>query len=238
MGWPRGIEIAQVPTMNAANADSLEVRNNAWYGVKNTWLNLAGGTPPAGMDADWIAKPQYGNTIDKANCNGAMLENPFVTTVEFNPAPKSGSPVLTGAKFESTSSDSYFDRVDFKGAFGMQRWDLPWAEYDPVNKEYKAQVVSVQEVGGEMARNMSGRAYPNPTSDATTIRYELFTDDVISVRVTDATGSVQSSFFTSVAQSVGVYEFRLVTADLATGLYYVAITGQHGSVTLPVTVVR
>lgn len=238
MGWPRGIEIAQVPTMNAANADSLEVRNNAWYGVKNTWLNLAGGTPPAGMDADWIAKPQYGNTIDKANCNGAMLENPFVTTVEFNPAPKSGAPVLTGAKFESTASDSYFDRVDFKGAFGMQRWDLPWAEYDPVNKEYKAQVVSVQEVGGEMARNMSGRAYPNPTSDATTIRYELFTDDVISVRVTDATGSVQSSFFTSVAQSVGVYEFRLVTADLATGLYYVAITGQHGSVTLPVTVVR
>jgi hypothetical protein len=190
------------------------------------------------MDADWIAKPQYGNTIDKANCNGAMLENPFVTTVEFNPAPKSGSPVLTGAKFESTASDNFFQRVDFKGAFGMQRWDLPWAEYDPVNREYKAQVVSVEEEGGVVMNGMTGRVFPNPTSDAATIRYELFTDDVVSVRVVDATGSLHSSFFTSVAQGAGVYEFRLVTSDLATGLYYVAITGQQGSVTLPVTVVR
>lgn len=65
IGWPRGIEIAQVATMNAALVDSLQVRNNSWFGIKGTWLNLAGGTPPAGIDPTWISKAEFGNSLEK-----------------------------------------------------------------------------------------------------------------------------------------------------------------------------
>ena len=33
VGWPRGIEIAQAPTMAAAFTDSLAVRTTNWFGV-------------------------------------------------------------------------------------------------------------------------------------------------------------------------------------------------------------
>lgn len=237
LGWPRGMEIAQLPTMLAALADSLEIRNNAWYGIKGSWLNLAGGTPPVGLDVNWLAKASFNNTLDKSSPNGAMLENAFGSGVEFNPALKSSSTLAAGAAFEGTASDSYFERVAFRGAFGMQRWDMPWAQYDPVNAEYRAQpVVSVEEETATIG--ITGGAYPNPTSDATTIRYEVKNDDVITIRVIDATGAMTSTFIANERHGKGFYEFTLITSDLASGVYYMAISGTRGTATIPVTVTR
>ncbi len=238
LGWPRGIEIAQVNTMTAALNDSVQVRNNSWYGVKGTWLNLAGGTPPAGIDANWISKAEFGNVIDKSSPDVAQLENAFATSVEFNPAPRSSSPVLTGAGFTGNADNAYFERVNYRGAFGMQRWDDRWANYDPVNTEYKAQpAVSVEEENPQ-AVAITGRAFPNPASDASTIRYELSRADVVTIRVVDALGMLASTFIANEQQGAGTYEFRLVTSDLANGVYYVTINGQRGTITIPVNVVR
>ncbi len=238
VGWPRGFEFAQVPTMIAAAGDSIEIRNNSWYGVKGAVLTLAGGTAPAGIDAGWLAKPAYGNVVNKSSPAGAMIENAFATNADFNPAIKAGSPLQTSAVFSGKSNDAYFEKVTHRGAFGLQRWDLPWSEYDPVNREYRAKdEVSVREDDHARA-GMNGSVYPNPTMDAATVRYELAQADVVTIRLTDATGFVAASFVTSDAQQAGVYEFRLITADLASGLYFLTISGQRGTMTLPVTVAR
>jgi hypothetical protein len=238
IGWPRGFEFAQVPTMIAAAGDSIEIRNNSWYGVKGAVLTLAGGTAPAGIDANWLAKPAYGNVVDKSSPAGAMIENAFATNADFNPAIKAGSPLQSSASFSGKSDDAYFEKVTHRGAFGLQRWDLPWAEYDPVNREYRAKdPVSVREDDHTRA-GMNGSVYPNPTMDAATVRYELAQADVVTIRLADATGSVAASFVTSDAQQAGVYEFRLITADLASGLYFLTISGGRGTMTLPVTVTR
>ena len=235
IGWPRGFEFAQVQTLNAAMADSIEIRNNAWYGVKGAVMTLAGGTPPAGMDVNWIAKPAYGNVVDKSSPNPAMVENAFATNAEFNPAIKDMSPLATGAAFAGKSEDSFFERVAFRGAFGLQRWDAEWSEYDPVNKEYKAKSpVSVDEE--TVVEGVVASAYPNPSFTASTVRYVLGQDDVVSVRLATATGEVVSAFFTNQAQRAGTYEFNLVTADLASGIYYLTITGVRGTVILPISV--
>lgn len=237
LGWPRGIEIAQVPTMAAALADSFEVRNNAWYGVKGSVLNLAGGTAPVGMDAQWIAKTEFGNVVDKSSPNGAMIEGAFTTGAAFNPALMGGSPLATGAKFEGTASDSFFEQVSYRGAFGTNRWDATWANYDPNNTEYRADTTSVEEdvVAGEpIAASIS----PNPTMQSAQVRYTLNSSDVVSVEVFNATGSVRSRFFSNEQQAQGEYEFTLITSDLASGVYYVAIIGQRGTITIPVTVIR
>ena len=238
IGWPRGFEFAQVPTMIAAAGDSIEIRNNSWYGVKGSVLTLAGGNAPAGIDATWLAKAEYGNIIDKTSPAGAMVENAFATNADFNPAIKAGSPLENSAAFVGKSSDSFFQQVAHRGAFGMQRWDLPWAEYDPVNREYRAKdPVSVHE--DDHARTgMSGTVYPNPIMETASVRYTLASDDVVTIRLTDATGAVAASFITNEAQQSGVYEFRLVATDLASGLYYLTISGQQGTMTLPVTVVH
>lgn len=242
IGWPRGIEIAQAPTMQAALADSIEVRNSSWYGVKGTVLNLAGltgtQTPPAGFDVQWIAKPAFGNVVDKKSPDLAQIANPFVTTVEFNPGLKTGSPALTGAAFAGRADDSFFDRVEYRGAVGLERWDEVWTEYDPVNREYRAQEPTSVREDDQARAGMNGTVFPNPTMDAATVRYQLADADVISIRLTDATGSVAASFVSNAAQQAGVYEFRLITADLASGLYFLTISGQRGTMTLPVTVTR
>ncbi|MEN9796214.1 MAG: hypothetical protein RLZZ150_1191, partial [Bacteroidota bacterium] len=239
VGWPRGFEFAQLPTMIAANGDSLEIRNNSWYGVKNATLTLAGlsggATPPAGFDNTWLAKPAFNNIVDKSSPSVAMLANAFSNTVEFDPSPSAGSPVLNGAAFDGKGDNAFFDRVTFRGAIGLERWDLEWTEYDPVNREYKAQdPVSVND--NNVAPAFAGRVFPNPSSDACSIRYELASDDVVTIRVADATGSLASTLLANQTQSGGVYEFRLNTSSLTSGMYYVTITGRTGTITLPVTV--
>lgn len=241
IGWPRGIEIAQTSTMLAAFNNQLEVRNNSWYGIKGTWLNLASGTPPVGMDVDWIAQASFNNVIDKSSPDAAVLENPFATDANFNPVPRGVSPVLsTGVGFEGTASNPFFERVSFRGAMGLQRWDLPWANYDPVNAEYKPRdtTTSVDDVITGEGYMIIGSAHPNPAQDAALIRYELSSADNVTIKVFDVTGSISSTFIANAEQGVGIYEFNLITSDLGNGVYYVAITGRKGSITIPVTVVR
>jgi hypothetical protein len=164
-----------------------------------------------------------------------MLENAFATGAEFNPAIKTGSPLAAGAAFAGTASDTFFERVAFRGAFGLERWDAEWTEYDPINKEYKAKSpVSVHE---ELpSETITASAYPNPTMTHATVRYVLGTDDVVAVRLSDATGSVVSTYISNEAQRAGTYEFKLITADLASGFYYLTITGVRGTVILPISV--
>jgi hypothetical protein len=239
VGWPRGIEIAQQPTMEAALADSLNVRNNSWYGVKSTWLNLAAGTPPAGLTEDWIAKPSYGNVIDKSSPNAAMLINAFGATKEFDPTVKTGSPVLGQTSYEAAANtsiaDGFFDNVSYRGAFDMQRWDLPWAEYDPVNKVYSAQLpVAVQEES--VASSHQAVAFPNPSSTSVTVRYTLKNGGNTTVRVVDPTGATSQTLFVGMELVAGVYEFRLLTRDLANGIYYVLVGNENGTITVPISV--
>jgi len=243
LGWPRGIEIAQLPTMIAAQGDTLEIRNNSWYGVKGSWMNLAGlgtgQTAPAGFTADWIAKEAYGNMVDRSSPDVAQLQSPFVSGAQFNPALRMGSPLVSGAQFTGTANDPFFDRVEFRGAVGLERWDLGWTEYNPINANYRAQdpVNSVREADQRQA-GIVAQVFPNPAFEHATVRYELMTDDVVTVRVTDAVGSMVSTFFNNEQQHASIYEFTLITRDLASGVYYVTISGQRGTATIPVTVAR
>ncbi|NBO71455.1 T9SS C-terminal target domain-containing protein, partial [bacterium] len=240
-GWPRGIEIAQVPTMSAALADSLQIRNNSWYGVKGTGLNLAGGTPPAGIDANWIAKPEFGNVLDRSTPNNAMLENAFAEDVTFNPVPKSGSPLLGTASFTKNGivaiDDAYFEKVTYRGAMGLQRWDLPWANYDPINTDYKAQnPSSVDE--GSVKGGLSLNVTPNPAIDRVRVRYEITQTSHVSIRLYNASGSLNATIIGNQSQEPGIYEFFIDTQDIASGMYYMQIITDQGVRTETISVIR
>lgn len=236
IGWPRGIEIAQVPTMIAAAGDSIKVLNNSWYGIKGSVFTLAGGTPPPGIDSEWLTKKEYGNIVDKSTPDLALLQNPFIYGPDFNPAIIENSPLREGASFERLIiTDGFFQPVSFRGAFGIERWDLGWTEYDPVNKEYKAKTTtSVQEEVYQTTANV----YPNPSKTSSVIRYNLQQDDNITIQLSTETGTIVSTFIKNETQPAGIYEFNLITSDLRSGMYFITIVGGNGIMNLPISVVK
>lgn len=241
IGWPRGVEIAGSNTMAAAAADSFLVRNNTFYGIKGTWLNFAGGNPPQGMTTSWIEQPQFQNILDKSSPALAMLMNPFATDISFNPQPMANSPVVTQpTTFQSTSvvDLSGLQQVSYRGAFApypTERWDLPWAEYDPVNADYTLSVGQ----DGDDTLPFSVVVLPNPVRDASVIRYSLPADDRVWLSLLDVQGREVVRYLVGHQQHASVYEVPLSAEWLSNGTYFARfVTLRSGARMVPVVVTR
>ncbi|MDW7996644.1 MAG: T9SS type A sorting domain-containing protein, partial [Bacteroidota bacterium] len=233
-GWPRGVEIANANTMAAAYADSLQLRNLSFFGIKGTWLNFAGGTPPSGMTTDWIAKPTFGNELYKQSPLLAVLNNPFAydDNALFDPRPRSTAPYLTTASFERSGivpiDDSWFQRVPYRGAFRDRRWDLPWANYDPIRADY---TVSVGEAWHVWKTRLE--IFPNPVqSEVVWIRYEVPHDSPVRLEIVTPLGEIVRQ---EVADYVlqGIYERPISLAGLGAGTYFVRLQTVSGTITQP-----
>lgn len=241
IGWPRGVEIAGSNTMAAAAQDSLLIRNNTFYGIKGTWLNFAGGSPPQGMATSWIEQPQFANVLDKSSPALAMLMNPFATDESFDPRPMASSPLASQpTSYTSTRvvDLSWFTQVSYRGAFApypVERWDLPWAEYDPVNADYSVTSVESSDDGLRLGVDV----LPNPVAEVATVRYTLPTDDRVTLSLTDASGREVVRYLTAYPQHASIYEVPLSAEWLASGTYFARLmTERNGVVTVPVVVVR
>lgn len=240
LGWPRGVEIASSNTMAAAAADSFLIRNNSFYGIKGTWLNFAGGTPPQGMTTTWIEQPRYANILDKSSPALAMLMNPFATSLDFNPQPMANSPIASqSTSYQSTPlvDLSWFTPVSYRGAFGpypVERWDLPWAEYDPINADY---TLSVSD--DEQAFGLALEVLPNPVAEVGVLRYTLPTDDRVTLTIVDAQGRQVVRYLNGYSQHASIYEVPLRAEWLPSGNYFARLTTDRGgNVTVPVLIVR
>lgn len=227
VGFPRGIEIAQVPTMTAAQNDTLAVRCSDWYGWKYSWLNLAGGSPPDGMSGEWIAKTEYANNSNAKDPNNAHITEAWAEDLSFNPMPRSSAPYLTTARWDVAAEhhslgSNFFTQVSYRGAFSdlhEDRWDLPWANYDPVNSDYVP--VSVNETPS-ITVSSANRVIPNPTSHASIFQYTLQSAGIVTVKVHNSLGEEVCTLVSSVMQTPGVHEVEIPAQLLGTGMYYVS----------------
>jgi len=72
----------------------------------------------------------------KATNDLIQVTNPFNLTAP-NFLPASGSPLLSGASFtNSRLTDSFFNTVTYRGAFGVTDWTSGWCNFDPQNTDY------------------------------------------------------------------------------------------------------
>jgi hypothetical protein len=248
-GWPRGIDILSPGSQGAAAGDTLQIRNNSWYGVKGEVLRRDGSSPA--IPANWLESPAFNNVVDASTPNNARIGDPFrYNTNAFDPRPRTDAPYLNNARFENANSlvniaDPFFDRVSYRGAFPAagiaRRWDAGWADYDPNSFEYRpGQTAGRQLVSVREQRNHAGAVgvSPNPASDEALVRYTLDRSSNVSVRIMDAMGSFVSSVTENETQQEGVYEFRVNTQNLSSGVYFVQITTGSGAVTQKFSVVR
>ncbi|MBX3042644.1 MAG: T9SS type A sorting domain-containing protein [Candidatus Kapabacteria bacterium] len=241
-GWPRGIEILSAQGQLAASRDSLLFRNNSMFGIKGQTLRLDGTTP--GIPANWLETAAYNNYADVSTPNNAALSNPFYVGNAFNAVPLSNANYLNNASFTNGNDvvkidDPFFDRVPYRGAFSpviAERWDLPWAEYDPINKLYERKSPASVETGHQWILDVN--IYPNPANNVSSIIYQLPQDEVVTIKMFNTTGTLVNTIAQGLSQNQGFYEFSIDVRDLANGTYFVQIQTMNGVVTKQLNVIR
>ena len=144
MGWPTGILIDANSTADNANAGKLEVRNTIVAGSDTVITNATNGFNALA----WFGTAAFGNTR-LANTSDVQLVEAFNL---YNPnlIPRTGSPALSGADFTSARlANAFFTPTTFRGAFGDQRWDLGWTNYNPQQTSSGDQI----EISGNITAN-------------------------------------------------------------------------------------
>jgi len=140
-GFPDGIYIddtkvatAKATTLNYTSG-KLSFENNLVYGILGQDIK---GTNKADIEAGLRAS----NTFLAGTWAGALLTAPYLYSSDIAAGAGAGRPnftltatsaAATGALFTNTkiSTDSFFDKVAYKGAFGTEDWTTGWAHFDP-----------------------------------------------------------------------------------------------------------
>lgn len=242
LGWPRGLELLSLPGQTAASKDSVMYKNNSLFGIKGRTLTLDGTNP--GVAANWNETPGFNNFFDVSSPVNAALTNPFVIGTSFNAVPQNNANYLTNASFSNGNNivridDEFFDKVSYRGAFSSVialRWDLPWAEYDPINKLYEAKTLASVEDSHNWILDVN--VFPNPASNVSSVIYQLPSDEIVTIQVYDATGSLINTIAEGLTQNQGFYEFTVDVNNLANGIYFVQIRTISGVITKPLNVIK
>ncbi|HVW95174.1 MAG TPA: hypothetical protein VHA56_04355 [Mucilaginibacter sp.] len=143
-GYVEGVYIddSKTTTPNATSSNYLAGRlvfqNNIIYG-SNKKGNEVKGENKALFEATLRAE----NIFNEALYADALVNSPFKYSSDFANAGKpdftvkTGSAAATGAVFTNAKlSDSFFEHVDYKGAFGTTDWTAGWANFDPQSMPY------------------------------------------------------------------------------------------------------
>jgi hypothetical protein len=221
LGWPGGIELTNDNTVRAAGVDSLQIRNNSFFGIKNNkFFYFGSGTnPTANVDANWLSKAEFENEFVNGSGKVDALAkiNDAFNMATFNPMPMQNATYLTTAKFDaSVLNDPYFDKVNFRGAFGTERWDLPWANYDPVNTDYSTTSVI------ENANSIYSRIIctPNPMKTSTDIQFAIEKTSKVKIDVYNLLG-VKLESLVNQEMSAGNYGVKWEAKEVPAGMYFI-----------------
>jgi len=131
-GYPVGLLIdGSAAEANAQNGD-LMFKNNFIAGCTNP-LAVASGSS---FDIQtWFNAQGQNNQI--TNINDLQLNSNAWNLTNPNFIPQSGSPLLSGASFSyAPLQNSFFEQVNFIGAFGNTNWAAGWTNFDPQNTTY------------------------------------------------------------------------------------------------------
>ncbi len=147
-GFPRGIRMNQASVYNQYNdLENGFLHNNILVGTNNSTLFQAGsGVVVADVKAYW----EDNNTVIEGPNSDAITTglglNPNIfyasgklaTEYEGQASfPVTSGTLASGADFSiSRLNVPYFDKVQFRGAFGSTNWTNGWAEFSPVDKVY------------------------------------------------------------------------------------------------------
>lgn len=223
IGWTKGLEILSTRSQNAARNDSIQIRNNYFFGIKSQPFHADGSNP---LTIDWFLNPNFDNFLDLSSPLNSKLIDPFGKSSGIPiPVPQSDAIYLNSAKFQNINpinlNDEFFDKVSYCGAFSpnlIERWDLPWSEYDPINAFYSK--TSNTETYNTKFEN-DFQILPNPASTDVILRFKS-EESLVSIRLVDPFGK-QIYLLKNELLKHSMYEYHLDISTLSNGLYYVVL---------------
>lgn len=140
-GWPYGVRIE--------NGGKGTAQQNATDGYLVLANNIVAGSGIQNFHEDKVAYDEtqqfvqsYWNREGASNLSletvaALGLKNPFSLSAPGFTALTTSSAVYGKASFEHAEvSGSFFDKVNFIGAFGTEDWTAGWCNFDPQNTEY------------------------------------------------------------------------------------------------------
>lgn len=218
MGWPIGLFLDGAAVVASARSDELQIRNTVFAGKMSTLI-----TTNQSFDVrSWFTTAAYSNAM-LPQPGDVQLTAPHDPPTSFDPRPQPGSLMLSGASFNGRLlGDSFFEVVSHRGAFGTERWDLPWAEYNPQFVDYSngvPPVVGVRQVGSVVPETfVLDQNYPNPFNPTTTIRYDVPAAGEVTLKVFNILGQEVRTLFSGIQQP-GTYEAIFEGNGLSSGVY-------------------
>lgn len=150
VGYPEGLRldseatVTYASTLDNATAERMQLRGIvlANTGVASSTVNIAvrgAGSITNAQAQTFFNTTAFGNQIVPSDQIATLLLNAqtFNLTGTPNFLPQAGSPLLAGGvRTGKLASDTFFDNVPFRGAFGTTDWTLGWCNWDPVNTPY------------------------------------------------------------------------------------------------------
>lgn len=130
-GYPTGLLIDGSTTETNATNNELQVRNCVLAGMTNNYAVASGSTWDCG---GWFNTAGWGNMAYAANSDLGLTLPVSLTAPVLRP--DASSPLLTGALFTGPLADSFYEQVNFRGAFGGTDWTSGWTNWDPQNTTY------------------------------------------------------------------------------------------------------
>jgi hypothetical protein len=229
IGWPTGIRLDGVNTIQAAIDNNMWVNNSIVAG----WTSAALDTASAGgavfnIDTWWTNS--NGRKFTTNTETG--LTDPF-NLVSPNFLPQVGSPALTGAA--TPPSDGFFDATaTFVGAFGSTDWTTGWSNFNPVG--YVTSVEENQLSGIPSDFNLS-QNYPNPFNPSTKIIYSIAQPTQVRLTVTNILGQVVETLVNDFRAS-GTYEVNFEASKLSSGLYIYTLEAGTTNISKKMTLLK
>lgn len=137
VGYPEGLRLDGNATWANVQSSELQMAGVVIAGSANyaRSANPTGETPTTGFDNNGVrtwydANNTRLNTASLGLGNIGSLNNP-------QRLPNTGSPLLSGATWTaSKANDAFFEKVNFRGAFGTTDWTQGWTEFNPQAKQY------------------------------------------------------------------------------------------------------
>ncbi|WP_337865640.1 T9SS type A sorting domain-containing protein [Ignavibacterium sp.] len=234
MGFPIGLLLDGSGVGNAALGDTLQIRNSIWAGLRAGNGIITNYGPLNALS--WYDTPAFGNRryVQPAEVG---LSDPFNLSNP-NLVPSSGSPAATGASFTNPRLVGFFTPTTYVGAFDPSgnRWDLPWANYDPQNTNY---VLSVEEnqLSSLPTDFTLSQNYPNPFNPSTKIIYSVSQPAKVKLYVTNILGQIVEELVNEYRET-GTYEINYNAENLTTGLYIYTLEAGNTKLSRKMTLLK
>ncbi|HQW24209.1 MAG TPA: T9SS type A sorting domain-containing protein [Bacteroidia bacterium] len=219
-GYPVGLFIDGTNCETSATAGDLEVKNTVLAGCLT---NFAVASGSAWDLAGWYGTGLFANEI-QLNVSDISLTDPHNYSSP-NFLPQMSSSMLFGADFLSTRlTNSFFDAVTYRGAFGSIDWTSGWANWTPETNNYILSVNSINSIS-------SFEVYPNPVSDVVNVKFNLNKNESISYVIKDLSGR-EVSLKNEMNLNAGLNSFSVNTSELSKGIYFLSISTHAGEKTV------